>query len=53
MNAARAGDLMLTGNGQGPLEIQIADILHALQKEGLGPEALALLRDFYRPGPTA
>jgi len=50
MNWARAGDLMLTGGGQGPLETQIADILHALQSEGLGPEALALLRVFYRPG---
>ena len=43
------GNLILTGGGQGGLAAQVEAVLQSLQDHGAGPEALALIRVFYRP----
>ena len=49
MKSLRHGDLIVTGGGNGSLAAQVGAVLQALQDHGAGPEALALIRVFYRP----
>ncbi len=47
--AARAGDLVVVGGGEGSPDAQVAGILAALQAAGAAEGELAALRAFYRP----
>jgi enamine deaminase RidA (YjgF/YER057c/UK114 family) len=51
VQAVRAGDLVLTGGATGSsVRAQLAGLIAAIAQQGMAPEALALLRVFYRQG---